>query len=74
MVLSTTKKTASASSIANRNSGGGNSKAGLVPKTNASAAAAIAYRGTSSNYTLMKSPASSTSRSSYPIGMPGGRN
>jgi hypothetical protein len=73
MVLSTTKKVASASSITNQSTNGGNKKAGLLPKATASAASATAFKGTSSNYSLMKKPVSSTTRSSYPIGMPGGR-
>ena len=74
MVLSTTKKVASVSSITNRATNGGNTKAGLLPKTNASAASATAFRGVSSNYSLLKTTANPNTRSAYPIGMPGGRN
>jgi hypothetical protein len=43
MVLSTTKMTASVSSITNRNQGGGNKKAGLPPTADIPSSVYIAY-------------------------------
>ncbi len=71
MVLSTTKKTSSISSITNQNQGGGEKKAGLVPTETASVATAIGYkvRGLPKSLNMMTVTANPNVRQSRPIGI-----
>ncbi len=67
MVLSTTTKTASISTISNQNQGGGNKKAGL-PKHLRDAWTSIALHGRTNYGTNMTLPLSSTTNISKPVG------
>tara|TARA_B100000927_G_C16209373_1_gene366909 strand:+ start:341 stop:574 length:234 start_codon:yes stop_codon:yes gene_type:complete len=71
MVLSTTKKTSSISSITNQNQGGGDKKAGLVPTETASVATTVAYnvRGLPKSLNMMTVTANPNVRQSRPIGI-----
>ena len=71
MVLSTTKRTSSVSSITNQNQGGGDKKAGLVPTETASVAAAISYKvkGLPKSLNVMTVTANPNVRQSRPIGI-----
>jgi len=71
MVLSTTKRTSSVSSITNQNQGGGNKKAGLVPTETASVATAISYKvnGLPKSLNVMTVTANPNVRQSRPIGI-----
>ena len=72
MVLSTTKKTSSVSSITNQSTKGGNKKAGFPAMVGRSTSMTIALRQTSQNSTVLKSPEVSTVCSSRPVGsLPG---
>ena len=72
MVLSTTKRTSSASSIMNQSTMGGNKKAGFPGTVGRSTAMSLALRQTSQNSTVLKSPEASTVCSSRPTGtLPG---
>lgn len=67
MVLSSTKKTASISSIVNQNQGGGNKKAGL-PKHLRDSWTSIALHGRTNYGTAITLPLSSTTNISKPVG------
>tara|TARA_B100000886_G_C20298418_1_gene438579 strand:- start:359 stop:595 length:237 start_codon:yes stop_codon:yes gene_type:complete len=67
MVLSTTKKTASISTITNQDQGGGNKKSGL-PKHLRDSWTSIALRGRTNFGTAMTMPLSSTTNISKNIG------
>lgn len=67
MVLSTTTKTASISSITNQDQGGGSKKAGL-PKQLRDSWTAIAFHGRTSYGTAITMPLVSTTNISKPIG------
>lgn len=67
MVLSSTKKTASISSITNQNQGGGNKKSGL-PKHLRDSWTSIALHGRTNYGTEMTMPLSSTTNISKNIG------
>lgn len=67
MVLSTTTKTASISSITNQDQGGGSKKAGL-PKHLRDSWTAIAFHGRTSYGTAITMPLVSTTNISKPIG------
>tara|TARA_Y100000022_G_scaffold73307_2_gene63107 strand:+ start:939 stop:1175 length:237 start_codon:yes stop_codon:yes gene_type:complete len=67
MVLSSTKKTASISSIVNQNQGGGNKKAGL-PKHLRDSWTSIALHGRSNYGTAITMPLVSTTSISKPVG------
>ena len=71
MVLSTTKKTSSISSITSQNQGGGDKKAGLVPTETASVATAVGYnvRGLPKSLNMMTVTANPNVRQSRPIGI-----
>jgi len=72
MVLSTTSKTASISSIVNQNQGGGMKKAGLPPTEAISVAQRNAYNRGGDGFlklTSMRAPLSVTRRSQHFIGM-----
>lgn len=69
MVLSTTNKTASISSITNQNQGGGSKKAGLPYLVGRSSSTSIAFRGTSQRMSVLKMPLTSTTNQSRPIGI-----
>lgn len=71
MVLSTTKRTSSVSSITNQNQGGGDKKAGLVPTETASVAAAISYKvkGLPKSLNVMTVTVNPNVRQSRPIGI-----
>jgi hypothetical protein len=72
MVLSTTKRTSSASSIMNQDTKGGNKKAGFPASIGRSTAMSLALRQTSQNSTVLKLPEASTVCSSRPVGsLPG---
>lgn len=72
MVLSTTKKTSSVSSITNQSTMGGNRKAGFPASIGRSTSVTIALHQTSQNSTVLKLPEASTVCSSRPIGtLPG---
>tara|TARA_B100000900_G_scaffold400430_1_gene404034 strand:+ start:535 stop:771 length:237 start_codon:yes stop_codon:yes gene_type:complete len=67
MVLSSTKKTASISSIVNQNQGGGNKKAGL-PKHLRDSWTSIAFHGRTTYGTAITMPLVSTTSISKPVG------
>jgi len=67
MVLSTTTKTASISSISNQDQGGGSKKAGL-PKHLRDSWTAIAFHGRTSYGTTITMPLVSTTNISKPVG------
>jgi hypothetical protein len=67
MVLSSTKKTASISSIVNQNQGGGNKKAGL-PKHLRDSWTSIALHGRTNYGTAITMPLVSTTSISKPVG------
>jgi|UniRef100_A0A6C0IMA4 hypothetical protein len=67
MVLSTTKKTASISSITNQNQGGGSKKSGL-PKQLRDSWTSIALHGRTNYGENMTMPLASTTSISRPIG------
>lgn len=71
MVLSTTKRTSSVSSITNQNQGGGDKKAGLVPTETASVATAISYKvkGLPKSLNVMTVTVNPNVRQSRPIGI-----
>lgn len=72
MVLSTTKRTSSASSIMNQSTMGGNKKAGFPATVGRSASMSIALHQTSQNSTVLKLPEASTVCMSRPQGtLPG---
>ncbi len=72
MVLSTTKRTSSASSIINQSTMGGNKKAGFPASIGRTTAMSLALRQTSQNSTVLKLPEVSTTCSSRPVGsLPG---
>lgn len=72
MVLSTTKRTSSISSIVNQSTGGGIKKAGFPSMVGRSSAMSLALRQTSQNSTVLKTPEVSTTRISRPQGtLPG---
>jgi len=72
MVLSTTKRTSSISSIVNQYSGGGDKKAGFPSMVGRSSAMSLALRHTSQNSIVLKLPVKSTTRISRPQGtLPG---
>lgn len=72
MVLSTTKKTASVSSITNRNQGGGNKKAGIPPTADIPDAVYNAYKthghGLLSLVNMRRLPYTGVVHQSRPIG------
>ena len=72
MVLSTTKRTSSASSIMNQSTMGGNKKAGFPGTVGRTTAMSLALHQTSQNSTVLKLPEASTVCSSRPTGtLPG---
>lgn len=72
MVLSTTTRTSSISSIVNQYTAGGIKKAGFPSMVGRSSAMSLALRQTSQNSTVLKIPEVSTTSSSRPQGtLPG---
>lgn len=72
MVLSTTKRTSSISSIVNAMTGGGNKKAGFPSMIGRTAQVSMYLHQTSQNSTVLKHPLSSTTCASRPQGtLPG---
>lgn len=70
MVLSTTKKTSSISSIINQNQGGGSKKAGLIPLTGVTnwSHSADKHKGNYGNLTAMNMYMFTTSNQNLPVG------
>lgn len=72
MVLSTTKRTSSISSIVNAMTGGGNKKAGFPSMIGRTAQVSLYLHQTSQNSTVLKDPEASNVRQSRPQGtLPG---
>lgn len=68
MVLSGSKMTSSLASIVNQNSQGGNKKAGLAYQVGRDSNSSIAIRGSTQNYTFLKTTANPNIKQSRPIG------
>ena len=67
MVYSQTRKTSSIASIMNQPNGGGSKKAGLPYQVGRSTNATVAFRMTSQNLSVLRLPATTTTRVSRPI-------
>jgi hypothetical protein len=69
MVYSQTKRTASVSSIVNRDTQGGSKKAGLAHVVGHSAASFVALRSTKQHLSTWQMPLTSSVRPSRPVGV-----
>tara|TARA_Y100000816_G_C25547689_1_gene296722 strand:- start:226 stop:456 length:231 start_codon:yes stop_codon:yes gene_type:complete len=67
MVLSTTKRTSSISSIVNKNQGGGNKKAGFPYIVGRDSASSLAMKGTSQNLKVLQFTVNPFVRQSRPV-------